>query len=152
MEHIWNRFGDASYIHEEKKNYLRICHILRITNEVANDPTTINPDAVVKKGSKRRRLISLAKASKKLHKGFRAVLDKIMKRLRQRIRVKGLDRLRRQFRCRCFAVPRLPAPPRTRSRTRTRGARRARRSRRSRTTTRSRSWTRSRRSRTRRRR
>ncbi|CAD6263077.1 unnamed protein product [Miscanthus lutarioriparius] len=73
---------------------------------------------VVKKGSKRRRLISLAKASKKLHKGFRAVLDKIMKRLRQRIRVKGLDRLRRQFRCRCFAVPRLPAPPRTRSRSR----------------------------------
>lgn len=69
---------------------------------------------VVKKRNKRR-LISLSKASKKLHKGFRAVLDK-MKRLRQRIRVKGLDRLQRQFRCRCFAVPRLPAPPRTRSR------------------------------------
>jgi actin related protein 2/3 complex subunit 2 len=68
----------------------------------------------VKKRNKRR-LISLSKASKKLHKGFRAVLDK-MKRLRQRIRVKGLDRLQRQFRCRCFAVPRLPAPPRTRSR------------------------------------
>ncbi|EES12487.2 actin-related protein 2/3 complex subunit 2B isoform X1 [Sorghum bicolor] len=74
---------------------------------------------VVKKRSSKRRLVSLAKASKKLHKGFRAVLDKIMKRLRQRIRVKGLDRLRRQFRCRCFAVPRLPAaPPRAHSRSR----------------------------------
>lgn len=73
-----------------------------------------NPDAVVKKRSKRR-LASLAKASNRVRKGFGAVLDK-MKRLRLRVRVKGLDRLRRQFRCRCFAVPRLPAPSRTGSR------------------------------------
>ena len=64
--------------------------------------------AVVKKRSKRR-LISFTKANAKLQKGFRAILDKI-KRLRLRIRVKGLDRLRRQ--CRCFAVPKLPVPPR----------------------------------------
>lgn len=69
---------------------------------------------VVKKRSKRR-LASLAKASDRVRKGFGAVLDK-MKRLRLRVRVKGLDRLRRQFRCRCFAVPRLPAPSRTGSR------------------------------------
>ncbi|WVZ86370.1 hypothetical protein U9M48_033165 [Paspalum notatum var. saurae] len=61
--------------------------------------------------SKKRRLISLAKA-KSLRKGFRAVLDK-MKRLRLRIRVRGLDRLRRQ--CQCFAVHKLPAPPRSSS-------------------------------------
>ncbi|CAN6235601.1 unnamed protein product [Urochloa humidicola] len=65
--------------------------------------------AVVKKRRSMRRLVNLAKANKKLQKGFRAVLDKI-KRLRQRIRVKGLDRLRRQ--CQCFAVPKLPVPPR----------------------------------------
>ncbi|KAF8703002.1 hypothetical protein HU200_032509 [Digitaria exilis] len=59
-----------------------------------------------KRGSKSR-LISLAKANKRLQKGFRAVLDKI-KRLRLRIRVKGLDRLRRQ--CQCFPVPKLPGP------------------------------------------
>jgi len=64
--------------------------------------------AVVKKRSKRR-LISFTKANAKLQKGFRAILDKI-KRLRLRIRVKGLDRLRRQ--CQCFAVPKLPVPPR----------------------------------------
>jgi actin related protein 2/3 complex subunit 2 len=52
-------------------------------------------------------VVSLAKASKTtLRTGFRAVVDKI-KRLRLRIvRVRGLDRLRRQ--CRCFAVPKLP--------------------------------------------
>ncbi|CAL5068850.1 unnamed protein product [Urochloa decumbens] len=67
--------------------------------------------AVVKKRKSKRRLISFAKANKRLQKGFRAVLDKI-KRLRQRIRVKGLDRLRWQ--CQCFAVPKLPMPPRAR--------------------------------------
>lgn len=58
-----------------------------------------------KRRSKKRRLVSFAKQAKGLRKGFRAVLDKI-KRLRLRIRVKGLDRLRRQ--CRCFPVPKLP--------------------------------------------
>ncbi|CAL5031070.1 unnamed protein product [Urochloa decumbens] len=67
--------------------------------------------AVVKKRKNKRRLISFAKANKSLQKGLRAVLDKI-KRLRQRIRVKGLDRLRWQ--CQCFAVPKLPMPPRAR--------------------------------------
>ncbi|XP_014750939.2 actin-related protein 2/3 complex subunit 2B isoform X1 [Brachypodium distachyon] len=56
----------------------------------------------VRKRSKRRRLFSLAKAWK-LRKGVRAVIDGI-KRLWLRIRVRALDRLRRQ--CRCFAVPR----------------------------------------------
>ncbi|XP_044967159.1 actin-related protein 2/3 complex subunit 2B-like [Hordeum vulgare subsp. vulgare] len=51
-----------------------------------------------KKG--KRRLFSLGKA-KKLQKGFRAVIDGI-RRLRQRIRVKALDRFRR-----CFVVPKL---------------------------------------------
>ncbi|KAG2573307.1 actin-related protein 2/3 complex subunit 2B-like isoform X2 [Panicum virgatum] len=73
-----------------------------------NDAKTTRSQAVVKKRSKRR-LISFAKANTKLKKGLRAILDKI-KRLRLRIRVKGLDRLRRQ--CRCFAVPKLPVPPR----------------------------------------
>ena len=117
MEHIWNRFGDASYIHEGKKTISEsVIYCEKRTKWLMTQPQLI-PDAVVTRTSKRR-LVSLAKASKKLHKGFRAVLDKIMKRLRQRIRVKGLDRLRRQFRCRCFAVPRLPAPPRSRSRSR----------------------------------
>jgi actin related protein 2/3 complex subunit 2 len=57
----------------------------------------------VRKNSKRR-LISLGKA-KKLHKGFRAVVDRI-KRLRLRIRVRVLDRLRRHYH-QCFAVPRV---------------------------------------------
>ncbi|KAL6903517.1 hypothetical protein ACP4OV_004330 [Aristida adscensionis] len=65
-------------------------------------------EVVKKKKKSKRRLISFAKA-KKLQKGFRAVLDKI-KRLRLRIRVKGLDRLRRQ--CQCFAVPKLMPQPR----------------------------------------
>nr|CAB3485104.1 unnamed protein product [Digitaria exilis] len=63
--------------------------------------------AVVKKRGSKSRLISFAKANKRLQKGFRAVLGKI-KRLRLRIRVKGLDRLRRQ--CQCFPVPKLPGP------------------------------------------
>ncbi|CAN6268509.1 unnamed protein product [Urochloa humidicola] len=67
--------------------------------------------AMTKKRKTKRRLISFVKANKRLRKGFRAVLDKI-KRLRQRIRVKGLDRLRWQ--CQCFAVPKLPMPPRAR--------------------------------------
>ncbi|KAL6652402.1 hypothetical protein ACP70R_011327 [Stipagrostis hirtigluma subsp. patula] len=60
----------------------------------------------VKKSKKKskNRLIRFAKATK-LQKGFRAVLDKI-----KRIRVKGLDRLRRQ--CQCFAVPKLTMPRR----------------------------------------
>ncbi|PUZ47973.1 hypothetical protein GQ55_7G208500 [Panicum hallii var. hallii] len=66
--------------------------------------------AVLKKRRSKRRPISFAKANTKLQKGFRAILNKV-KRLRLRIRVKGLDRLWRQ--CRCFAVPRLPVPPRT---------------------------------------
>jgi len=73
-----------------------------------NDAKTTRSQAVVKKRSKRR-LISFAKANTKLQKGLKAILDKI-KRLRLRIRVKSLDRLRRQ--CRCFAVPKLPVPPR----------------------------------------
>ncbi|KAM3368876.1 hypothetical protein ACQJBY_017035 [Aegilops geniculata] len=48
----------------------------------------------------KRRLFSLGKA-KKLQKGFRAVIDGL-RRLRQRIRVKALDRFRR-----CFVVPKL---------------------------------------------
>lgn len=51
----------------------------------------------------KRRSISFAKA-KKLKKGFKAIVDKI-KRLRLRIRVKGLDRFRRH--CQCFAVDKL---------------------------------------------
>lgn len=61
----------------------------------------------VRKKSKRR-LINFAK-TKKLKKGFKAVVDKI-KRLRLRIRVKGLDRFRRQ--CQCFTVPKLAMPHR----------------------------------------
>nr|CAB3487613.1 unnamed protein product [Digitaria exilis] len=71
-----------------------------------NDDTR-RSQAVAKKRGSKSRLISLAKANKRLQKGFRAVLDKI-KRLRLRIRVKGLDRLRRQ--CQCFPVPKLPGP------------------------------------------
>uniref|UniRef100_A0A0E0KSR6 Arp2/3 complex 34 kDa subunit n=1 Tax=Oryza punctata TaxID=4537 RepID=A0A0E0KSR6_ORYPU len=56
----------------------------------------------VRKRSKRRS-IKVARA-KKLQKGFKAVIDKI-KRLRLRIRVKGLDRFRRH--CQCFPVPKL---------------------------------------------
>uniref|UniRef100_A0A0E0KSR8 Arp2/3 complex 34 kDa subunit n=1 Tax=Oryza punctata TaxID=4537 RepID=A0A0E0KSR8_ORYPU len=51
----------------------------------------------------KRRSIKVARA-KKLQKGFKAVIDKI-KRLRLRIRVKGLDRFRRH--CQCFPVPKL---------------------------------------------
>uniref|UniRef100_A0A0D9W735 Arp2/3 complex 34 kDa subunit n=1 Tax=Leersia perrieri TaxID=77586 RepID=A0A0D9W735_9ORYZ len=43
--------------------------------------------------------------TEKLQKGFKAFIDKI-KRLRLRIRVKGLDRFRRQY-FQCFAVPKL---------------------------------------------
>uniref|UniRef100_M8ARZ7 Arp2/3 complex 34 kDa subunit n=1 Tax=Aegilops tauschii TaxID=37682 RepID=M8ARZ7_AEGTA len=53
----------------------------------------------VRKKSKRR-LFSLGKA-KKLQKGLRAVMDGL-RRLRQRIRVKALDRFRR-----CFVMPKL---------------------------------------------
>uniref|UniRef100_A0A0E0PBH9 Arp2/3 complex 34 kDa subunit n=1 Tax=Oryza rufipogon TaxID=4529 RepID=A0A0E0PBH9_ORYRU len=56
----------------------------------------------VRKRSKRRS-IKFARA-KKLQKGFKAVIDKI-KRLRLRIRVKGLDRFRRH--CQCFPVLKL---------------------------------------------
>ncbi|CAL5026484.1 unnamed protein product [Urochloa decumbens] len=75
------------------------------------DSRTRSSQAMVKKRKSKRRLISFAKVNKRLQKGFRAVLDKI-KRLRQRIRVKGLDRLR--WHCHCFAVPKLPMPPRAR--------------------------------------
>ncbi|CAL5015979.1 unnamed protein product [Urochloa decumbens] len=75
------------------------------------DGRTRSSQAMVKKRKSKRRLISFAKVNKRLQKGFRAVLDKI-KRLRQRIRVKGLDRLR--WHCHCFAVPKLPMPPRAR--------------------------------------
>ncbi|RCV34492.1 hypothetical protein SEVIR_7G172200v4 [Setaria viridis] len=70
-----------------------------------NDDKRKSQAVAKKRRNNKRRLISFAKASKRLQKGFRAVLDKI-KRLRLRIRVRGLDRLRRQ--CRCFAVPKLP--------------------------------------------
>ncbi|CAN6228804.1 unnamed protein product [Urochloa humidicola] len=76
-----------------------------------NEDRTRSQAMMKKRKSKRRLIISFAKANKRLQKGFRAVLDKI-KRLRQRIRVKGLDRLRQQ--CQCFAVPKLPLPPRAR--------------------------------------
>lgn len=80
---------------------------LEIMTEVIDDAKFRGNDESSKKLQVRkrskRRSIKFARA-KKLQKGFKAVIDKI-KRLRLRIRVKGLDRFRRH--CQCFPVLKL---------------------------------------------
>jgi hypothetical protein len=94
---------------EETMRAARSCKVLvpgycklSILAHWLTDLMLANSDVAVRKRSKRRS-IKFARA-KKLQKGFKAVIDKI-KRLRLRIRVKGLDRFRRH--CQCFPVLKL---------------------------------------------
>uniref|UniRef100_A0A0E0KSS0 Arp2/3 complex 34 kDa subunit n=1 Tax=Oryza punctata TaxID=4537 RepID=A0A0E0KSS0_ORYPU len=102
----WILLNFQSYVkyHIKVRSIARwLCLLIGVsyTSELLGDGVVLLTVKMRKRS--KRRSIKVARA-KKLQKGFKAVIDKI-KRLRLRIRVKGLDRFRRH--CQCFPVPKL---------------------------------------------